>query len=95
MLRVVLHDGLLNAVLDGRAACATTRSGPTSSGFMRGWKMNYELKERANVLTRKLRVIPETANTLSDIIDTQRSLPLKQIIVALILLENVVQMRWR
>lgn len=47
----------------------------------------YELKERANVLTHKLRVISETANALSDIIDTKRSLRLEQIIVALILLE--------
>jgi uncharacterized Rmd1/YagE family protein len=47
----------------------------------------YELKERANVLTRKLDVISDTANALSDIINTQRSLRLEQIIVALILLE--------
>jgi uncharacterized Rmd1/YagE family protein len=58
----------------------------------------YELKERANVLTRKLRVISETANTLSDIIDTQRSLRLEQMIVILILLEivlTVFQIWWR
>jgi uncharacterized Rmd1/YagE family protein len=49
----------------------------------------YELKERANVLTRKLRVISETANALADIIDTKRSLRLEQIIVALIVLEII------
>ena len=30
----------------------------------------YELKERANVLTRKLTVISDTAQALADIIDT-------------------------
>ena len=58
----------------------------------------YELKERANVLSRKLRVISETANALSDIIDTKRSLRLEQIIVVLILLEiafTIIQMWWR
>ena len=58
----------------------------------------YELKERANVLTRKLRVISETASALADIIDTQRSLRLEQIIVLLILLEimfTIFQFWWR
>jgi uncharacterized Rmd1/YagE family protein len=50
----------------------------------------YELKERADVLTRKLRVISETANALADIINTQRSLRLEQIIVALILVEILI-----
>jgi len=47
----------------------------------------YELKERATVLTRKLAVISETAKALADIIDTERSLRLEVIIVVLILLE--------
>jgi uncharacterized Rmd1/YagE family protein len=47
----------------------------------------YELKERADVLTRKLRVISETANALADIINTKRSLRLEQVIVALIAVE--------
>jgi uncharacterized Rmd1/YagE family protein len=50
----------------------------------------YELKERADVLTRKLRVISETGNALADIINTQRSLRLEQIIVALILVEILI-----
>src|SRR5262245_16548228 len=49
----------------------------------------YELKERADVLSRKLGVISETAEALADIINTKRSLRLEQIIVALILLEIV------
>jgi uncharacterized Rmd1/YagE family protein len=50
----------------------------------------YELKQRADVLTRKLTVISDTANTLSDIIDTERSLRLELIIVLLIAIDIVV-----
>src|SRR3974390_1585007 len=50
----------------------------------------YELKERADLLTRKLTVITDTAKALADIIDTERSLRLEQIIVALIALEIVI-----
>lgn len=50
----------------------------------------YELKERADVLTRKLRVISDTAQALADIIDTARSLRLEVIIVVLILLEILI-----
>ena len=49
----------------------------------------YELKERANFLTRKLTVISDTAKALADIIDTERSLRLERIIIAIILLETV------
>jgi uncharacterized Rmd1/YagE family protein len=50
----------------------------------------YELKQRADVLTRKLTVISDTANTLADIIDTERSLRLELIIVVLIAIDIVV-----
>ena len=50
----------------------------------------YELKERASLLTRKLIVITDTAKALADIIDTERSLRLELIIVALIALEIVI-----
>jgi hypothetical protein len=43
----------------------------------------YELKERADALGRKLSVIAETTKALTDIIDTERSLRLELIIVAL------------
>jgi uncharacterized Rmd1/YagE family protein len=46
----------------------------------------YELKERADVLIRKLTVISNTGRALTNIIDTERSLRLEQIIIALILL---------
>lgn len=49
----------------------------------------YELKERAEALTRKLSVIAETAEVLTDIIDTARSLRLEIVIVVLIAVELV------
>jgi uncharacterized Rmd1/YagE family protein len=50
----------------------------------------YELRERAETLTRKLSVIADTAEVLTDIIDTRRSLRLEIIIVLLIAIELVV-----
>lgn len=50
----------------------------------------YELKERAETLARKLAVINETADVLTDIIDTRRSLRLEIIIVILIAFELLV-----
>jgi uncharacterized Rmd1/YagE family protein len=49
----------------------------------------YELQERAESLNRKLSVISDTAQALSDIMDTARSLRLEVFIAALILLEIV------
>jgi uncharacterized Rmd1/YagE family protein len=50
----------------------------------------YELKERAESLNRKLAVVAETAQVLTDIIDTKRSLRLELIIVFLILFEVLI-----
>jgi uncharacterized Rmd1/YagE family protein len=50
----------------------------------------YELKERADALSRKLAVIAETAEVLTDIIDTKRSLRLEIIIVVLIAVELII-----
>ncbi|HZP78480.1 MAG TPA: RMD1 family protein [Pseudolabrys sp.] len=47
----------------------------------------YELKERAVALSRKLRVIDETGHALTDIIDTGRSVRLEATIIALIVVE--------
>ncbi|MGE5147922.1 MAG: RMD1 family protein [Candidatus Eiseniibacteriota bacterium] len=47
----------------------------------------YELKERLDTLERKLTAISETANALTDIIDTQRSLRLELAVVVLIVIE--------
>lgn len=50
----------------------------------------YELKERAAGLARKLRVIDETARALTDLMDTTRSVRLETAIVALIVVEVLV-----
>ena len=50
----------------------------------------YEIKERAEALNRKLAVIAETAQVLTDVIDTSRSLRLELIIVFLILFEVLI-----
>ena len=50
----------------------------------------YELSERTETLNRKLSVIAETATTLSDIIDTKRSLRLELIVIYLIAFEILV-----
>jgi required for meiotic nuclear division protein 1 len=50
----------------------------------------YELRERVDTLNRKLAVVADTANTLSDLIDTRRSLRLELIVVVLIAFEIVV-----
>jgi uncharacterized Rmd1/YagE family protein len=50
----------------------------------------YELKERAEALFRKLSVISDTAEVLSDILDTKRSFRLEMIIVILIAVELLV-----
>lgn len=50
----------------------------------------YELRERAGALHRKLEVIGDTAEIFSDLIDTERSLRLELIIVLLIVFEIVI-----
>lgn len=50
-------------------------------------KDEYELKERLEMLERKLSAISGTANALTDIIDTRRSLRLEWVIVVLIVME--------
>jgi uncharacterized Rmd1/YagE family protein len=50
----------------------------------------YELKERADVLSRKLSVISDTAEILTDIIDTKRSFRIEIAIVALIAIELLI-----
>ncbi len=50
----------------------------------------YELKERADALFRKLSVISESAEVLGDILDTKRSFRLEMIIVILIAVELLI-----
>jgi uncharacterized Rmd1/YagE family protein len=49
-----------------------------------------KLRAILNLLTLKLTVITDTAKALADIIDTERSVRLEQIIVVLIALEIVI-----
>lgn len=50
----------------------------------------YELKDRAAAVARKLRVIGDTTRALTDIIDTERSVRLEATIVLLIVVEVLV-----
>jgi uncharacterized Rmd1/YagE family protein len=50
----------------------------------------YELQERAEALARKLKVIADTAEVLTDVIDTKRSFRLEIIIVILIAVELII-----
>jgi uncharacterized Rmd1/YagE family protein len=50
----------------------------------------YELKERATAVARKLKVIGDTAQALTDIIDTERSVRLEVMIIVLIVVEVLI-----
>ena len=50
----------------------------------------YELKERAGALSRKLAVVVETGRVLTDILDTDRAMRLEATIVVLIVMEILV-----
>jgi uncharacterized Rmd1/YagE family protein len=63
---------------------------PVLERFYARLEDEYELKERADVLTRKLTVISDSAKAFADIIDTERSLRLEMIIVVLIAVEIVI-----
>jgi uncharacterized Rmd1/YagE family protein len=63
---------------------------PVLERFYARLEDEYELKERADFLTRKLTVISDSAKAFADIIDTERSLRLELIIVALIAVEIVI-----
>jgi uncharacterized Rmd1/YagE family protein len=63
---------------------------PALERFYARLEDEYELKERADVLTRKLTVISDSAKAFADIIDTERSLRLELIIVVLIVVEIVI-----
>jgi uncharacterized Rmd1/YagE family protein len=63
---------------------------PALERFYARLEDEYELKERANILTRKLTVISDSAKAFADILDTERSARLEQIIVVLIAVEIVI-----
>jgi uncharacterized Rmd1/YagE family protein len=60
---------------------------PSLERFYARLEDEYELKERAGVLTRKLTVLADSAKAFADIIDTERSLRLEVIIILLIAVE--------
>jgi len=63
---------------------------PALERFYARLEDEYELKERADFLTRKLTVISDSAKAFADIIDTERSLRLELIIIVLIAVEIVI-----
>ena len=91
ILRHVGHALLVQHRVSGRVAVAEKPDAvwerPDLERLYARLQDEYELTERAEALARKLRVISETAEVLTDIIDTKRSLRLEFIIVLLILFE--------
>ena len=63
---------------------------PSLERFYARLEDEYELKERADVLTRKLTVISDSAKAFADIIDTERAARLELIIIILIAVEIVI-----
>ena len=63
---------------------------PALERFYSRLEDEYELKERADFLTRKLTVISDSAKAFADIIDTERSARLELIIVVLIVVEIII-----
>ena len=57
---------------------------------MPGWRTSTSSRSARKSLNRKLAVIAESAQVLTDIIDTRRSLRLEVIIVLLILFEVII-----
>src|SRR3974377_176425 len=62
---------------------------PDLERFYARLENDYELKKRADLLSRKLKVISDTGKALADIIDTERSLRLERINIVLILLDTI------
>ena len=94
ILRLIGNALLVQHRVSGRIAIAEKPDAlwdrPDLERLYARLETEYELQERVEALNRKLAVIAETATTLADIIDTQRSLRLEVIIVALIAVEIVI-----
>jgi uncharacterized Rmd1/YagE family protein len=91
ILKLIGNALLVQHRVSGRVAVAEDPDvlwdRPDLSRLYARLKDEYELKERVDSLSRKLSVISETAQALTDMIDTQRSLRLEVLIVALIAFE--------
>jgi uncharacterized Rmd1/YagE family protein len=94
ILRQIGNGLLVQHRLSGRAAVAEKPDvlwdRPDLERLYARLESEYELKERADALNRKMAVVAETAKALTDVIDTERSMRLELIIIALILIEVVI-----
>src|SRR6202048_4880001 len=94
ILKHVGHALLVQHRVSGRVAVAEKPDAvwdrPDLERLYARLQDEYELKERAEALSRKLAVISETAKVLTDIIATKHSLRLEFIIVVLIVLEIII-----
>jgi len=91
ILKQIGHALLVQHRVSGRVAAAekpdVVWDRPDLDRLYGRLEIEYELKERAEVLSRKLGVISGTATALIDIIDTRRALRLEITIVVLIAIE--------
>lgn len=91
ILRLIGNALLVQQHVAGRVAIAEKPDAlwekPELERLYSRLKDEYELNERLEMLERKLSVISGTANALTDIIDTRRSLRLEWVIVVLIVME--------
>jgi uncharacterized Rmd1/YagE family protein len=94
ILKQIGNDLLVQHRVSGRVAVAekpdVVWDRPDLDRLYGRLEAEYELKDRAEGLTRKLTVIADTAEVLTDIIDTKRSLRLEIIVVILIAFELVI-----
>ncbi|MGB6491790.1 MAG: RMD1 family protein [Methylovirgula sp.] len=94
MLRVIGQALLAQHRLSGRVAVEETPDilwdHPNLDRLYARLADEYELRERARAVTRKLVVIVETGQALTDVLDVDRALRLEAIIVILILAEILI-----
>lgn len=93
MIRLIGEALMVKARVAGRVAALekpdVVWDRPDLDRFYGRLEDEYEIRERAEALNAKLGVLGDTATALTDIIDTERSLRLEVIIVALIAFEVV------
>ena len=94
ILKLIGESLLVQHRVSGRVAVAEDPDvlwdRPDLSRLYSRLKDEYELKERVESLNRKLSVVSDTARALTDMSDTERSLRLEWLIVALIAFEIVI-----
>ena len=93
MLQLIGQALLAQHRVSGRVAVEekpdVLRARPSLERLYARMEDEYELKERAGTLKRKLELIVETAHALTDIIDADRATRLEATVVLLIVLELV------